>query len=82
MSLIALRCCVKQNTGFGYQARSEIAIKRMDSLGGVVHTDEALTERLDGAKYQGKRRSYVSFNLQRQVLIASPLFLNLIRNNK
>ena len=72
-----------QNTSFGYKARSDIGIKLMDFLGGVVvHTGEALTERLDGAKYQGKRRSYVSFNLERQVLIASALFINLIRNSK
>ncbi|PKG56312.1 hypothetical protein CXF83_20350 [Shewanella sp. Choline-02u-19] len=71
------------NTSFGYKARSDIGIKLMDFLGGVVvNTGEILSERLQGAKYQGKRRSYVSFELQRQVLIASPLFINLIRNSK
>ncbi|WP_299790735.1 helix-turn-helix transcriptional regulator [uncultured Shewanella sp.] len=68
--------------GLGYRARSDIGIKLMDFLTGVqIATGERLTDRLDGARYNGKRYAYVSFSLQRQDLLASPLLLNLMRNS-
>ncbi|WP_144213426.1 helix-turn-helix domain-containing protein [Shewanella donghaensis] len=73
----------KNNIAFGYKARSDIGVKLMDFLSGeVVHVGEALQEKMEGAKYQGKRRSYVSFKLRRQSLISSSLFLNLTRSCK
>lgn len=72
-----------KNQRLGLKARSDIGIKLMELLAGdVVQVGEELTERLDGAKYQGKRHRFVSFQLERQALLASPLFLNLIRNNQ
>ncbi|GIU23309.1 helix-turn-helix transcriptional regulator [Shewanella schlegeliana] len=72
-----------KNSRLGLKARSDIGLKLMELLGGeVVQVGNELTERLDGAKYQGKRHSFVSFQLERQALLASPLFLNLIRNNQ
>ncbi len=71
------------NLRIGLKARSDIGIKLMDLLGGdVVKVGEELSERLDGAKYQGKRHRFVSFQLSRHTLLASPLFLNLVRNNQ
>ncbi|ARD21506.1 helix-turn-helix domain-containing protein [Shewanella japonica] len=69
------------NIAFGYKARSDIGVKLMDFLSGeVVSLGETLTEKMQGAKYQGKRRSFVSYKLNRQELISSSLFLNLTRN--
>lgn len=66
----------------GYRARSDIGIKLMDFLTGVrVATGEPLTDRLDGARYNGKRYTYVSFSIQRENLLSSPLLLNLMRNS-
>ncbi|WP_153913628.1 helix-turn-helix domain-containing protein [Shewanella sp. TC10] len=71
----------ENNIAFGYKARSDIGVKLMDFLSGeVVDLGDTLQEKMDGAKYQGKRRSYVSFKLSRQSLISSSLFLNLTRN--
>lgn len=69
------------NLSLGYKARSDIGIKLMDFLSGKrVGQGEVLRERLDGAKYRGKRYSYISFNLPRADLLASPLMLNVMRN--
>jgi len=66
----------------GYRARSDIGIKLMDFLTGVrVATGEPLTDRLDGARYNGKRYAYVSFSIQREELLSSPLLLNLMRGS-
>ncbi|ABV35320.1 hypothetical protein Ssed_0709 [Shewanella sediminis HAW-EB3] len=66
----------------GYRARSDIGIKLMDFLTGVrVATGEPLSDRLDGARYNGKRYTYVSFSIQREELLSSPLMLNLMRNS-
>ena len=68
------------NLSMGYKARSDIGIKLMDFLSGKrLGQGERLKDRLDGAKYLGKRYSYISFNLQRAELLASPLMLNVMR---
>lgn len=70
------------NLSLGYKARSDIGIKLMDFLSGErCGQGEQLKDRLDGAKYLGKRYSYISFNLQRAELLASPLMLNVMRRN-
>ncbi|QFU24513.1 helix-turn-helix transcriptional regulator [Shewanella eurypsychrophilus] len=68
------------NLSLGYKARSDIGIKLMDFLSGKrLGQGERLKDRLDGAKYLGKRYSYISFNLQRAELLATPLMLNVMR---
>ncbi len=66
----------------GYRARSDIGIKLMDFFTGVrIACGEALNDRLDGARYNGKRYTYVSFSIQREHLLSSPLLLNLMRHS-
>lgn len=70
------------NVSLGYKARSDIGIKLMDFFACErVGQGVQLKDRLDGAKYNGKRYSYISFNLQRTDLISSPLMLNVMRRN-
>ncbi|WP_394204454.1 helix-turn-helix domain-containing protein [Shewanella waksmanii] len=71
------------NKALGYKARSDFGIKLADFLNSdkVAH-GQLLNETVEGAKYLGKRYSYVAFLLDRQAALSTPVMLKMMRDNQ